>query len=96
MAGSKFYWLKLDRNFFQQKEIKKLRRIASGDTYVILYMKMLLLTLDSEGKLYFDGVENDLAGEITLQLDEPEGQCPGSHGLSDAARDAGAANGTGI
>lgn len=30
----RFYWLKLHEDFFRQKEIKKLRMIAGGDTYV--------------------------------------------------------------
>ena len=29
----KYYWLKLKKDFFNQKEIKKLRKIAGGDTY---------------------------------------------------------------
>ena len=29
------FWLKLPKDFFRQKEIKKLRTIAGGDTYTI-------------------------------------------------------------
>ena len=32
----KYYWLKLKEDFFRQKEIKKLRKIAGGDTYTKL------------------------------------------------------------
>jgi len=66
----KYYWLKLNEDFFRQKEIKKLRKIAGGDTYTIIYQKMLLLSLKNEGKLYFDGVEDDFAEEIALEIDE--------------------------
>ena len=43
MAEKKYYWLKLKEGFFEQKIIKKLRKIAGGDTYVIIYLKMQLL-----------------------------------------------------
>ena len=32
-GNKRYYWLKLSEDFFRQKEIKKLRRIAGGDTY---------------------------------------------------------------
>ena len=46
-----YYWLKLKDDFFRQKEIKKLRKIAGGDTYTIIYLKMLLLAIKEENKL---------------------------------------------
>lgn len=66
----KYYWLKLKENFFKDKEIKKLRRIAGGDTYTIIYLKMLLLGLRDAGRLYFEGIEDTFAEEIALELDE--------------------------
>lgn len=66
----KYYWLKLQHNFFNEKRIKKLRKIAGGDTYTIIYLKMQLLSLENEGKLYFDNVEKTFEEEIALELDE--------------------------
>lgn len=68
--GKRYYWLKLPDDFFRQKPIKKLRRIAGGDTYTIIYLKMLLVSLKNEGKLFFDGVEENFTEEIALELDE--------------------------
>lgn len=68
----RYYWLKLHKDFFQRKEIKRLRKIAGGDTYTIIYLKMLLRSIMSEGKLYFDGLEDDFAAEVALDLDESE------------------------
>ena len=68
----RYYWLKLKDDFFNQKEIKRLRKIAGGDTYTIIYLKMLLVSLKNEGKIYFDGIEDDFASEIALELDEDE------------------------
>lgn len=68
----RYFWLKLHKDFFQRKEIKRLRKIAGGDTYTIIYLKMLLRSIMSDGKLYFDGLEDDFASELALDLDEKE------------------------
>lgn len=70
MANKRYYWLKLKDDFFRQKEIKKLRKVAGGDTYTIIYLKMLLLALKSDNKIYFEGVEDDFSDELALELDE--------------------------
>lgn len=68
----RYFWLKLHKDFFQRKEIKRLRKIAGGDTYTIIYLKMLLRSIMSEGKLYFDGLEDNFSSELALDLDESE------------------------
>lgn len=68
--AKKYYWLRLQDDFFQQPKIKKLRRVAGGDTYTVIYLKMQLLSLKNEGKLYFDGTEENFADEIALTIDE--------------------------
>lgn len=68
----RYFWLKLHKDFFKRKEIKRLRKIAGGDTYTIIYMEMLLRSIIDEGKLFFDGLEDDFASELALDLDEDE------------------------
>ncbi len=70
--AKRYYWLKLPDDFFRQKPIKKLRKIAGGDTYTVIYLKMLLISLKNDGKLYFDGVEDNFCEELALELDEEE------------------------
>lgn len=70
MANKRYYWLKLSKDFFDQKEIKFIRRIAGGDTYTIIYLKMLLKSLNSDGKFYFDGVADNINEEIAMDIDE--------------------------
>ena len=72
MQSKRFYWLKLQEHFFQDKAVKKLRRMPNGDTCVMIYLKMLLLSLSSSGELYFDGLEPDFHTELALTLDEDE------------------------
>lgn len=68
--AKKYFWLKLKDNFFKQKSIKKLRKMAGGDTFTIIYLKMQLLSLTNEGKLYYEGVEDNFVEELALELDE--------------------------
>ena len=70
--AKRYYWLKLPDDFFRQLPIKKLRRIAGGDTYTVIYLKMLLLSLKQEGRIYFEGVEENFSEELALELDEEE------------------------
>lgn len=70
MSEKRFYWLKLPEDFFRQKEIKRLRQISGGDTFVIVYLKMLLLSLKDDGRLYYDNIMEDFISELALDLDE--------------------------
>ena len=53
-----------------QKEIKKLRTIAGGDTYTIIYLKLLLLSLENSGRLFYESLEETFAEELALIIDE--------------------------
>ena len=68
--AKKYFWLKLKNDFFTQPKIKKLRRIAGGDTYTIIYLKMQLLSLKNDGRLFYEGIEDDFPEEIALTIDE--------------------------
>ena len=68
--AKRYYWLKLKEDFFEQRVIKKLRKIAGGDTYTIIYLKLQLLAMKNDGKLVFENVEEDFASEMALELDE--------------------------
>ena len=73
MAENKrYYWLKLMDDFFTSKRIKKLRKMAGGDTYTIIYLKMQLLSLDRGGYLEYSGLEDEFYKEVALDIDEDE------------------------
>lgn len=65
-----YFWLKLKEDFFTDKRIKKLRKIAGGDTFTIIYLKLLLLSLKTNGVIEFEGVEDNIHEELALTLDE--------------------------
>ncbi len=68
--NKRYYWLKLMKDFFIQARIKKLRRIAGGDTYVIIYLKLMLLSINTDGVITFESIENTIEEELALILDE--------------------------
>lgn len=68
--AKKYYWLKLKADFFTSRAMKKIRRIAGGDTYTIIYLKLQLLSLKDEGLLFYEGVEPTFYEEMALALDE--------------------------
>ena len=70
MSGKRYYWLKLQDGFFTSKRIKKLRKLAGGDTFTIIYLKMQLLAMKTDGFLKWTGLEDDFASELALDLDE--------------------------
>lgn len=68
--AKRYYWLKLKDDFFTDKRIKKLRRIAGGDTYTIIYLKMMMKCMNNDGILEYEGIEDNFADELALDLDE--------------------------
>ena len=68
--GKRYYWLKLYDDFFGSIRIKKLRRMAGGDTYVIIYLKLQLKAMKTDGVLKWKGYEQDFVEELALDLDE--------------------------
>jgi predicted phage replisome organizer len=70
MANKRYYWLKLYDDFFSSLRIKKLRKLAGGDTYLAIYLKMQLLAMKSDGILKWSGLEDDFTSELALELDE--------------------------
>nr|DAU60539.1 MAG TPA: Replication initiation and membrane attachment [Caudoviricetes sp.] len=70
--GKRYWWLKLQEDFFRQVEIKKLRKIAGGDTYTVIYLKMMLLSLKSEGHIAYYCPENEFIENLALDIDEDE------------------------
>ncbi len=72
LNNKKYYWLKLDRHFFGNARIKKLRRLAGGDTYTIIYLKLLLLSIEFGGVLIYEGIEDTFEKEMALKLEEED------------------------
>lgn len=70
MGERRFYWMKFQRDFFSSLRIKKLRRLAGGDTYTIIYLKLQLLSIASEGYLKFKHILETFEEEMSEEIDE--------------------------
>ena len=66
----RYYWLKVKEDFFNSREIKKLRKLAGGDTYTIIFLKMQLLCINNNCIIEYEGTESSIAEQLSLELDE--------------------------
>lgn len=66
--AKRYYWLKFQDDFFESRRIKKLRNL--GADFVIIYLKMQLLSVKTDGVLEFTGLEETFAEEIALDIGE--------------------------
>lgn len=70
--SKRYYWLKLKDDFFDEKYIKALRKLPQGDSLAIVYLKMQLKSLKTEGIIKYEGIMPDAMTELALLLDEDE------------------------
>ncbi len=66
----RYYWLKLYDTFFENKTSKFLRRLPDGDKILLVYLKLQLKLLKTEGVFCFENLCDSIAEEISLMLDE--------------------------
>ena len=49
----KFYWLKLNKDFFKRHDIRIIEEMDNGKDYILFYLKLLLESVNHEGHLRF-------------------------------------------
>ena len=69
MANKIFYWLKFKNDFFSSLRIKKLRK-DYGDTCLVIYLKLQLFALETDGVLEYKGVFPTFAEEMAEEIGE--------------------------
>lgn len=70
MLKTKYFFLKLPKNWFKNARIKKLRKLAGGDTYTIIYLKIMLLSMSYNSTIIYEGIEPTIEEELALKIDE--------------------------
>lgn len=70
MAEKRYYWLKLKEDFFDEKYVKALRKLPQGDSLAIVYLKMQLKSLKTDGVIKYDRIMPSPNEELALLLDE--------------------------
>lgn len=68
--GKRYFWLRLKDDFFDSRRIKKLRKLAGGDTFTIIYLKLQLVAMKHDGVLSWTGLEENVAEELALEINE--------------------------
>lgn len=53
MAEKKYYWLRLQRDFFKRHDIRIIEEMENGKDYLLFYLKLLVESIDHEGNLRF-------------------------------------------
>lgn len=66
----KYYWLRLKDDFFNLTTTKLLRKMPEGDKLTIIYLKLQLLSLKSNGTLTHHKLLPNLADELAVAIDE--------------------------
>lgn len=69
--AKRYYWLRLKNTYFSQLEQKKMKRQECGKDMQIIYLRMMLLSIDREGYIYYQGVYDSLEEELAEEFDEP-------------------------
>lgn len=73
MAKTKIYfWLKIDKKFFDNIFIKRLKTVPGGYTMTVIYIRLMLESLESDCILYYEGYFDNLKEELALKLDVSE------------------------
>lgn len=73
MAKTKIYfWLKIDKKFFDNIFIKRLKTVPGGYTMTVIYIRLMLESLESDCILYYEGYFDNLKEELAIKLDVSE------------------------
>ncbi len=73
MAKTKIYfWLKVDKKFFDNLFIKRLKNMPGGYTMTVIYIRLMLESLEDDCILYYEGYFDNLIQELALKLDVSE------------------------
>lgn len=65
-----FKSIEVPSGFFRNEKLKKLRNIAGGETYTAIYLKLLLLSANTDGHINYKGLDTNLYTELAMLIDE--------------------------
>ncbi|MCT2902533.1 DnaD domain protein [Streptococcus thermophilus] len=67
-----YFWLKVDKKFFDNVFIKRLKNMNGGYAMTVIYIRLMLESLESDCILYYDGYLESLVEELAIKLDVSE------------------------
>lgn len=69
-APKRYYWLKLPSAYFNKLEQKKMKKQKNGKEMQIVYLRMMLASIDKGGYIRYQGVYNSIEEELAEEFDE--------------------------
>ena len=70
MANKRYYWLKLEEQYFDSKIQKAIKKNENGNDILLCYLKLQLKYLKTDGLIEYQGICDNLFEEIALDIDE--------------------------
>ena len=67
-----YFWLKFDKKFFDNLFIKRLKSVNGGYAMTVIYIRLMLESLETDCILYYEGYFDSLIQELALKLDVSE------------------------
>lgn len=67
-----YFWLKFDKKFFDNLFIKRLKSVNGGYAMTVIYIRLMLESLETDCILYYEGYFDNLIQELALKLDVSE------------------------
>lgn len=67
----RFFWLKLKEDWFNGTTEKYLKSLPAGDSLLITYLKIQLMSLKTDGFLKYERLLPSAEEEIAMLIDEP-------------------------
>lgn len=71
MAEKRLFWLQLKNTYFNQLTQKKMRKQKNGLEMQVIYLRMMLLSLDNQGYVFYQNVYDSIEEELAEEFNEP-------------------------
>ena len=56
MGANKYFWLRMNKDFFKRHDIRIIESMPNGKDYILFYLKLLCESVDHEGNLRFSEI----------------------------------------
>lgn len=70
--GKRYFWLRLKEDFFDEIYVKALRKLPQGDSLVVVFLKLQLRSMNTNGLLEYKRIMPNAITELALAIDEDE------------------------
>ncbi len=68
MANKRYYWLKLNENYFERTEVMAMLAQKNGSEIAVIYLRLMMMGINSDGLIEYEHIMPNLTSEIALKL----------------------------